>query len=88
MPFRGTDGDQPTSFFPTDMRAAFYACFVEDETQYRTFIFGGTANQWWERDDPARVERNREFLGLQMSTIGRLIEAKFAHLGFDADLAK
>lgn len=82
LPYRGPRGDPAESFFSTTMRAELYACFVDDGTHYRTFIFGGTVNQWWEGTDPARIALNRDLLALEMSTIAELIGDQFSHLGF------
>jgi hypothetical protein len=85
-PFRG---DHPaTSFFATPMRAQFYVCFTSDDHDrdlqqpvYRTFIFGGTVNEWWAAQAAGRDAHNAAFLDLQMKTIEQLIIAEFPHLG-------
>ena len=91
-PYRGADPS--TSFFPTVMSARLLACWTEDtddrdlhEPVYRTFIFGGTVNDWWAQQpepDPAvdRAAVNRTFLDLQMAAVTKLIGAQFGHLGF------
>jgi hypothetical protein len=83
------DRSHAQSFFPTSMRARLYASFVEADDNrdlrgpvYRTFIFGGTVNEWWGARTPANAAHNEAFMALQMATIEDLIAREFAHLGF------
>ena len=89
QPYRGTDDDPPSSFFATAMHARLYVCFdaVPHHPQvggpaYRTFIFGGTVNQWWAGTDPARLATNAAFLELQAKAVRALIAERFPDLGF------
>ena len=92
QPYHGSREDPPTSFFATPMHARLYVCFDEvahhpqvGGPAYRTFIFGGTVNQWWAGRDPARIAANAEFLDLQDRTIRALIAEAFPDLGFPSE---
>jgi hypothetical protein len=94
QPYHGNCGDPPSSFVATPMHARLYVCFdaVAHHPQvggpaYRTFIFGGTVNQWWAGTDPARIAANAEFLDLQAQTMRTLIADAFPELGFPPELS-
>lgn len=86
--------DRPEeSFFPTSLSAELLVCWALDESDdrdlggpvYRTYVFGGTVNEWWARQpdpDVDRREHNRQFLALQMKTLETLIRDEFPSLGF------
>jgi hypothetical protein len=64
------------SFVPTSMRAQLYMAFTEDETMYRTYIFGGTVNKaFGERD-------NAELLTRQLAACAQVITEHYPTLGF------
>lgn len=86
-----TASEPRTSYFPTSMHAELYVCYDAAagdrdlrEPVYRTFVFGGTVNNWWaeQLDASDRSRYNAEFLDFQMHTIRSLIADRFAHLGF------
>jgi hypothetical protein len=94
LPFTGKT--PPASFFPASMGAELFACYVASESDrdlgvpvYRTFIFGGTVNEWWaaDVDSQRRRQHNEDFLKLQLDTVEHLIISDFAHLGFDLTTA-
>jgi hypothetical protein len=83
--------DPPTSFFPTRMSGELLLCWDEytnpatRELTYRTFIFGGSVNDWWAdhgAPDGSRIGHNSRFLAAQLATVATVIEKKFPKLGF------
>jgi hypothetical protein len=80
--------DPTTSFFPTAMSGELLLCFDHQPSAntYRTFIFGGSVNDWWAAQGDLPGEReahNAAFLGLQLETVRKVIASKFSNVGFN-----
>lgn len=80
--------EHTSSFITTDMKAGFYLCFTEGESNfidlkgapvYRTYMFGGTINHCFDTVD---ASSNGKFLRLQLDSAQDLISRKFKGIGY------
>lgn len=89
-----SSADPRASFFRTPVSTELLVCFDEayDDRNlktevFRTFVFGGSANDWWAAQRPGRGSaENETFLAYQLEQVGRVLAADFAGLGFATDL--
>jgi len=67
---------QDTSFPGTSMHAQLLMAYTEDDTTYRTYLFGGTVNKSFDR------AQNATFMTEQMAACRQVISEHYASLGF------
>lgn len=85
--------EPPVSFFQTPIAAELLVSFDEafdkrdlKQEVYRTFVFGGSVNEWWaECNIEPRKRHNQAFLDQQMAGIRRLLIREFPNCGFPDD---
>ena len=85
--------DPRSSFFRTPVSTELLVCFDEaydarnlKTDVYRTFVFGGSVNDWWAAQQPAsRRGENEKFLAYQLDQVERVLAGDFAGLGFASD---
>lgn len=86
-------GDPSVSFLRTPISAELKVCYDEAYDKrdlkvpvYRTFVFGGSVNDWWaDRSGDAGRTHNQAFLAAQTSGVDTLLRQQFPDLGFPDD---
>ncbi|SDU84614.1 hypothetical protein SAMN04488544_0865 [Microlunatus sagamiharensis] len=87
-----SSAEPASSFFRTPISTELLVCFDEaydarrlKTDVYRTFVFGGSVNDWWAAQQPEGGHgENQRFLGYQLDQVRQVLAEDFADLGFDS----